>query len=123
MSAGPLGTYAAGLFFLFAARATPADWLAFRREHGSETVDRGGEGGPGLVVEPLSEGAVSTARWSQPATRGIRAGRVVVGVAAQLQEADDFVYGAARQVAGRVGWVAWNRGVCRLRLRLSRIAG
>jgi len=96
--------------FMLAVRATPAGWLAWRKVHASTTLDRGSEdGGPGVVVEPRFLGYPSTASWAPPAT-GVRTGGVVTGAAALLSEADDFIFGAARQTAGRVGWLAWSIG-------------
>lgn len=95
---------------MLAVRATPAGWLAWRKVHASTNLDRGSDdGGPGIVVEPRFLGYPSTASWAPPAT-GVRTGGVVVGPGALLTEADDFIYGAARQVAGKVGWLAWAIG-------------
>jgi len=93
--------------FLVAVRAAPAAWAAWCKVHASETLDRGGEGGPGVVTEPRYIGGMQTCRWSPPAAR-VRAGRVVVGVAAQLQEADSFVYGGPRKLHGEIGWLVWS---------------
>jgi len=96
--------------FMLAVRATPAGWLAWRKHHASQTYDRGTEdGGVGVVVEPRFLGYPSTASWAPPAT-GVRMGRVAVGSAALMTEADDFVFTAARKTAGRVGWLAWAVG-------------
>lgn len=93
--------------FLVAVRAAPAAWGAWCRVHASETMDRGGEGGPGVVTEPKYIGGMQTCRWSPPAAR-VRTGRVVVGVGAQLEEADDFVYGGPRKLHGEIGWLVWS---------------
>lgn len=96
--------------FMVAVRAAPHDWLAWRKVHASTTYDRGGEdGGPGISVEPRFLGYPSTASWAPPAT-GVRQGAVVTGAAALLSEADSFIFGAARQTAGKVGWLAWAVG-------------
>lgn len=93
---------------LVAARATPGAWLEWRKAHASETLDRGTEGGgAGIVVEPLFMGFPSTVSWSPPAAR-VRTSRVVVGVGAQLEEADSFMFGSKRQLEGEINWVVWS---------------